>query len=67
MEHLAQAVDPFVFRLSIFVLAVFVGGVHRQRHAAIIGRLPPVQSVGRQPGGQDAIAKEFAGALGGRP
>ena len=25
MEHLAQAVDPFVFRLSIFVLAVFVG------------------------------------------
>ncbi|MGN1289644.1 MAG: NAD(P) transhydrogenase subunit alpha, partial [Bradyrhizobium sp.] len=24
MEHLAQAVDPFVFRLSIFVLAVFV-------------------------------------------
>jgi NAD(P) transhydrogenase subunit alpha len=25
MEQLAQAVDPFVFRLSIFVLAVFVG------------------------------------------
>ena len=25
MEHLAQAVDPFVFRFSIFVLAVFVG------------------------------------------
>jgi len=25
MENLAQAVDPFVFRLSIFVLAVFVG------------------------------------------
>src|SRR5579871_2612698 len=25
MEHLAEAVDPFVFRLSIFVLAVFVG------------------------------------------
>ena len=25
MEHMAQAVDPFVFRLSIFVLAVFVG------------------------------------------
>ena len=25
MEHIAQAVDPFVFRLSIFVLAVFVG------------------------------------------
>jgi len=25
MEHLGQAVDPFVFRLSIFVLAVFVG------------------------------------------
>src|SRR5256885_14172057 len=25
MDHLAQAVDPFVFRLSIFVLAVFVG------------------------------------------
>ena len=25
MEHLASAVDPFVFRLSIFVLAVFVG------------------------------------------
>ena len=25
MEHLATAVDPFVFRLSIFVLAVFVG------------------------------------------
>ncbi len=24
MEHMAQAVDPFVFRLSIFVLAVFV-------------------------------------------
>src|SRR6266850_6025395 len=24
MEHIAQAVDPFVFRLSIFVLAVFV-------------------------------------------
>src|SRR5437016_13783190 len=25
MEHAAQAVDPFVFRLSIFVLAIFVG------------------------------------------
>ena len=25
MEHIVQAVDPFVFRLSIFVLAVFVG------------------------------------------
>ena len=25
MEHVAQVVDPFVFRLSIFVLAVFVG------------------------------------------
>src|SRR5258708_25880151 len=25
MDHLTQAVDPFVFRLSIFVLAVFVG------------------------------------------
>src|SRR5271166_1859609 len=25
MEHVASAVDPFVFRLSIFVLAVFVG------------------------------------------
>jgi len=24
MDHIAQAVDPFVFRLSIFVLAVFV-------------------------------------------
>jgi proton-translocating NAD(P)+ transhydrogenase subunit alpha len=25
MEQIANAVDPFVFRLSIFVLAVFVG------------------------------------------
>ena len=25
MDHVTQAVDPFVFRLSIFVLAVFVG------------------------------------------
>jgi len=25
MDHVASAVDPFVFRLSIFVLAVFVG------------------------------------------
>ena len=25
MEHAAQIVDPFIFRLSIFVLAVFVG------------------------------------------
>jgi H+-translocating NAD(P) transhydrogenase subunit alpha len=25
MEHVATVVDPFVFRLSIFVLAVFVG------------------------------------------
>ena len=25
MDHLAQAVDPFVFRFSIFVLAIFVG------------------------------------------
>src|SRR5262247_2225031 len=25
MEHVAQVVDPFVFRFSIFVLAVFVG------------------------------------------
>ena len=24
MDHVASAVDPFVFRLSIFVLAVFV-------------------------------------------
>jgi NAD(P) transhydrogenase subunit alpha len=25
MDHVAQAVSPFVFQLSIFVLAVFVG------------------------------------------
>ncbi len=25
MEHIVQAVDPFVFRLTIFALAVFVG------------------------------------------
>jgi NAD(P) transhydrogenase subunit alpha len=25
MEHAAQVVDPFVFRLSMFVMAVFVG------------------------------------------
>jgi NAD(P) transhydrogenase subunit alpha len=25
MDHVVSAVDPFVFRLSIFVLAVFVG------------------------------------------
>src|SRR6266513_2140479 len=25
MDHVVQVVDPFVFRLSIFVLAVFVG------------------------------------------
>jgi proton-translocating NAD(P)+ transhydrogenase subunit alpha len=25
MEHAATAIDPFVFRFSIFVLAVFVG------------------------------------------
>jgi NAD(P) transhydrogenase subunit alpha len=25
MDHLAQAVDPFMFRFSVFVLAVFVG------------------------------------------
>src|ERR1700744_1457128 len=25
MDHLATAVDPFVFRFSLFVLAVFVG------------------------------------------
>src|SRR5262249_29649520 len=25
MEHAAQAIDPFVFRFSFFVLAVFVG------------------------------------------
>ena len=25
MDHVVQAIDPFVFRLSIFVLAVFVG------------------------------------------
>src|SRR6201992_2308112 len=25
MDHVPSAVDPFVFRLSIFVLAVFVG------------------------------------------
>jgi H+-translocating NAD(P) transhydrogenase subunit alpha len=25
MDHVVQAVDPFVFRLSIFVMAVFVG------------------------------------------
>ncbi len=25
MDHIAQAIDPFVFQLSIFVLAVFVG------------------------------------------
>ena len=25
MEHAAQVIDPFVFRFSIFVLAVFVG------------------------------------------
>jgi NAD(P) transhydrogenase subunit alpha len=25
MDHLATAVDPFVFRFSLFVLAIFVG------------------------------------------
>src|SRR6187399_3281430 len=25
MDHIAQVVDPFMFRLSIFVLAIFVG------------------------------------------
>ena len=25
MDHIAQAVDPFMVRLSVFVLAVFVG------------------------------------------
>ena len=25
MDHIVQAVDPFVFRFSVFVLAVFVG------------------------------------------
>jgi len=25
MDHMAQAIDPFVFRFSIFILAVFVG------------------------------------------
>jgi NAD(P) transhydrogenase subunit alpha len=25
MDHIATAVDPFVFRLTIFILAVFVG------------------------------------------
>ena len=25
MDHLATAVDPFVFRLSMFVMAIFVG------------------------------------------
>ena len=25
MDHAAQAISPFVFQLSIFVLAVFVG------------------------------------------
>ena len=25
MEHVAQVVDPFVYRFSLFVLAVFVG------------------------------------------
>src|SRR6058998_784863 len=25
MEHIAQAIDPFVFRFSIFALAIFVG------------------------------------------
>ncbi|MEX0752873.1 MAG: proton-translocating transhydrogenase family protein [Xanthobacteraceae bacterium] len=25
MEHIATQIDPFIFRLSIFVLAVFVG------------------------------------------
>ena len=25
MDHIATAVDPFMFRLSIFVMAVFVG------------------------------------------
>jgi NAD(P) transhydrogenase subunit alpha len=25
MDHIAQAVDPFMFRFSVFVLAVFVG------------------------------------------
>src|SRR3954451_13993174 len=25
MDHIAQAVDPFMFRFSVFVLAIFVG------------------------------------------
>ena len=25
MDHISQAVDPFMFRFSVFVLAVFVG------------------------------------------
>ena len=50
MEHVAQAVDPFVFRLSIFVLAVFVGyfvvwrigDVRKMRENLLPAQIPPL-------------------------
>src|SRR3981189_790617 len=50
MDHIAQAVDPFVFRLSIFVLAVFVGyfvvwSVTPALHTPLMSVTTPIPSV----------------------
>ena len=50
MDHIAQAVDPFMFRFSVFVLAVFVGyfvvwSVTPALHTPLMSVTNPISSV----------------------
>ena len=50
MDHLATAVDPFVFRLSMFVMAIFVGyyvvwNVTPALHSPLMGVTNAISSV----------------------
>ncbi len=56
MDQLATAVDPFVFRLSIFVLAVFVG-------FEIITKVPPTLHTPLMSGANAVSGITVVGAL----
>ncbi len=75
MDHVASAVDPFVFRLSIFVLAVFVGyyvvwSVTPALHTPLMSVTNAISSVivvgALLAVGVSLVANEFGSGLGAR-
>ena len=59
MSEIATAVDPFMFRLSIFVLAVFVGYY-------VVWSVTPAISPRRRSNGAATVAAMMLGSAPGR-